>query len=350
MIKVLSRVVSRLSVCPDFVSKKTKVCKDYSNIYRMTYGKRSEIQLLSTSTFLIILTQINQTTQFWYLLTEYPVCLKQLQLLLLCVLFQVPDRIDEWKQIQKSFECKWNFPDCCGALDGKHIRIQRPPNSTSLFYNYKGTYSIVLFVMVDAEYCFRYIDVGCDGRSNDSTIYNNSTLKIALERNLLNWPIGGLCVADDAFGLTSYMLKPYSHRGLSVEEKIFNYRLSRARRVAENAFGILASRFRIFSRPIPLDVNTVEILVKASCVLHNWLRMTSSQTYLTPGSVDEEDLMTGLINPGEWRQDPNTMSPLQRLYASNNYKQEGNDLREWFTQQFTTTLAVPWQMKSIGHE
>lgn len=316
----------------------------------MTYGKRSEIQLLSTSTFLIILTQINQTTQFWYLLTEYPVCLKQLQLLLLYVLFQVPDRIDEWKQIQKSFECKWNFPDCCGALDGKHIRIQRPPNSTSLFYNYKGTYSIVLFAMVDAEYCFRYIDVGCDGRSNDSTIYNNSTLKIALERNLLNWPIGGLCVADDAFGLTSYMLKPYSHRGLSVEEKIFNYRLSRARRVAENAFGILASRFRIFSRPIPLDVNTVEILVKASCVLHNWLRMTSSQTYLTLGSVDEEDLMTGLINPGEWRRDPNTMSPLQRLYASNNYKQEGNDLREWFTQQFTTTLAVPWQMKSIGHE
>lgn len=82
-------------------------------------------------------------------------------------------------------------------------------NSTSLFYNYKGTYRIILFAMVDAEYCFRYIDVGCDGRSNDSTIFNNSTLKIALDRNILNWPIGRLCVADDAFGLTSYMLKPY---------------------------------------------------------------------------------------------------------------------------------------------
>lgn len=135
-----------------------------------------------------------------------------------------------------------------------------------------------------------------------------------------------------------------------MEESIFNYRLSRARRVAENAFGILASRFRIFSRPIPLNVDTVEILVKASSALHNWLRMTSSQTYLPPGSVDEEELMTGVLYPGEWRQDSNIMSPLDNLYTSNNYKQDGNDLREWFTKEFSTTLAVPWQMKSIGPE
>lgn len=174
----------------------------------------------------------------------------------------MPKTTNSWKNIQKGFETKWNFPNCCGALDGKHIVIQRPPKSTSMFYNYKGTFSIVLFAMVDADYCFRFIDVGSDGRANDSTIFRNSTLKIAMEKNLLNWPDGGLCVGDDAFPLETHLLKPYKLRGLTLEQRIFNYRLSRARRVVENAFGILASRFRIFNRPIPLNIETTESLVK----------------------------------------------------------------------------------------
>lgn len=83
--------------------------------------------------------------------------------------------------------------------------------------------------MVDADYCFRFIDVGSDGRANDSTIFRNSTLKIAMEKNLLNWPDGGLCVGDDAFPLETHLLKPYKLRGLTLEQRIFNYRLSRAR-------------------------------------------------------------------------------------------------------------------------
>lgn len=99
--------------------------------------------------------------------------------------------------------------------------------------------------MVDANYCFRYIDVESDGRASDSTIFKVSTLNIALENNMLNWPEGGLCVWDDAFPLRTNILRPFSQRNLSLEEKIFNYRLSRTRRVSENAFGILSSRFCI---------------------------------------------------------------------------------------------------------
>lgn len=68
---------------------------------------------------------------------------------------------------------------------------------------------------------------------------------------------------------------------------------------------------------------------------------------MPPGSVDEEDLNTGVITPGEWREEPNSMSPLDKLFMSNNYKQEGEELRQWFTQEFSTNLAVPWQMKAI---
>ena len=57
-------------------------------------------------------------------------------------------------------------------------------------------------------------------------------------------------VADEAFPLRTYIMKLYAHRGLNATERIFNYRLSRARRIVENAFGILATRFRVFRTKI----------------------------------------------------------------------------------------------------
>ena len=259
----------------------------------------------------------------------------------------MPNTTKQWTEIQKGYENLWNFPNCCGSLDGKHIVIQRPSNSTSLFFNYKGTYSIVLFAMVDADYCFRYIDVGSDGRASDSTIFRNSKLNIAMEKKTLQWPESGVLLGDDAFPLNTWLLKPYTLKNgrLSVEERVFNYRLSRARRVVENAFGILAARFRIFSRAIPLNVNTTESLVKAACALHNWLRKTSGRTYLPPGSVDEEDECSGEITPGSWREVSSLMRPVERQYSTNNYNVTAKRVRIWYTNKFMTDWAVPWQMK-----
>lgn len=58
---------------------------------------------------------------------------------------------------------------------------------------------------------------------------------------------------------------------MTPEKRIFNYRLSRARRVVENAFGILSNRFRILLTPINLSVDKVESITLAVCVLHNFL-------------------------------------------------------------------------------
>ena len=96
--------------------------------------------------------------------------------------------------------------------------------------------------------------------------------------------------ADDAFQLKENIMKPYPSRGLSLAKRIYNYRLSRARRVVENAFGIMANRFRLFLSPMLLSPDNVEKVTLASCVFHDFLREKSPLQYTPPGSFDSECL------------------------------------------------------------
>lgn len=86
-----------------------------------------------------------------------------------------------------------------------------------------------------------------------------------------------LCVivADEAFPLKENLMKPYPAKSLDDASRVFNYRLSRARRVSENAFGILVHRFRIFQSTIPLGPKKAEVIVLAAVALHNYLRTKS---------------------------------------------------------------------------
>ncbi|KOB77057.1 Uncharacterized protein OBRU01_04632 [Operophtera brumata] len=76
----------------------------------------------------------------------------------------IPRSTEEWKSIEEGFSQKWNFPGCCGALDGKHVVLNAPDDSGSYYYNYKNQHSIVLMALVDHDYCFIYFDIGCNGR------------------------------------------------------------------------------------------------------------------------------------------------------------------------------------------
>lgn len=83
------------------------------------------------------------------------------------LLLQIPRSTQEWTEISKDFYNVWNVPNVIGAMDGKHITFRAPRSAGSHYYNYKGTHSIVLLAIVDANYNFIYIDVGTNGRVSD---------------------------------------------------------------------------------------------------------------------------------------------------------------------------------------
>ena len=205
------------------------------------------------------------------------------------------------------------MPHVIGSLDGKHVRITRPNKSGSLYWNYKHFYSIVLFAMVDADYQFVYVDVGAEGRASDSTLWKYSQLNKDLqdETNPLNIPgpepfpgYNGLLpwymVADDAFEMSCSVMKPFPSQDLSMNQRIFNYRLSRARRIVENAFGILATRFRILRREIEMTPEHASEVVMGCIVLHNFLRVNASAAYISRRSTDWED-RDYIQHRGIWR-------------------------------------------------
>lgn len=73
-------------------------------------------------------------------------------------------------------------------------------------------------------------------------------------------------------------MRPFPGKRLTKEKQIFNYRLSRARRMVECAFGILTSQWRIYKRPINTSIETAENIVKATIVLHNFLHQDDDNT------------------------------------------------------------------------
>ena len=86
------------------------------------------------------------------------------------------------------FQRRWNLPNRLGALDGKHIIIKLPIRSGGEFFNYKHTFSIVLMALVDADYKFLYMNVGCNGRVSDGGVFEGCT-DCTLQQALIRPPV-----------------------------------------------------------------------------------------------------------------------------------------------------------------
>lgn len=92
----------------------------------------------------------------------------------------------KWKKVAIRFEKLWQFPNCVGAIDGKHIVMQAPARAGSSFFNYKKTHSVVLMAVCDADYKFLLVDIGDSGRQSDGGVFSNGNIGHAVNENLLN--------------------------------------------------------------------------------------------------------------------------------------------------------------------
>lgn len=147
------------------------------------------------------------------------------------------------------------------------------------------------------------------------------------------------------------MIKPYPRSDPQEKKVVANYRISRARRVIENAFGIATSRFRLFSRPITTSAEIAEEATKAIVALHNFLIHISNESrnnYCPPNYVDRED--NGEFIPGEWRTDQANegLDNIVNMGCSNNYRRSAKEVRDDFCTYFNSPSgSVSWQLRRV---
>lgn len=151
---------------------------------------------------------------------------------------------------------------------------------------------------MDARYKFIIVDIGSYGRNSDGGIFAHSSLGRRLENGTFNIPNGKylphttltapyVIVGDEAFPLKTYLLRPYPGRQSNgdADKSYFNYRLSMARRLVENAFSILTQRFRIFAEELKWSQKMLTVIL-ACCIPHNFLRERNDNTYLVHNIQD----------------------------------------------------------------
>ncbi|XP_069611000.1 uncharacterized protein [Ranitomeya imitator] len=190
---------------------------------------------------------------------------------------------DIWIEIAKKFWSVCDFPNCLGAVDGKHIRIIKPARTGSEYFHNKKLFFVVLMAISVADCRFIAVDIGAFGRGNDSQTFKNSDMGRCVYGKKFNFllpqplpntqgpPMPFVMVGDEAFQMCENLLKPYSSRDLNHTKRIYNYRLTRARRTVECTFGILVSKWCILGTAINLKMETVDEVVKACVVLHNYI-------------------------------------------------------------------------------
>ncbi|XP_072002186.1 uncharacterized protein [Engystomops pustulosus] len=249
---------------------------------------------------------------------------------------------ETWLKAAAGFHAVTSFPNCIGAIDSKRVRVQQPPQSRSQYFNCKGHFSIVLMAVADATYRFLAIKVGAYGNPAESRTLLTSVFGqgVLVEQVTLppprplpgtTHPVPFVIVSDEAFPLMTNMLHPYPQRKLNTRKRVFNIRLSRAQQFVKSTFGIMANKWRILTCALQLDADTVDVVIKSACVLHNYVR-----------DYDHSDME---VEPQIAFGEPPVSCAYGRASSS------AMEVRDAFAKYFMSPVgAVPWQFNSLGKE
>lgn len=229
---------------------------------------------------------------------------------------RLPHSVRVWEETARQYEKQWNMPNCVGALDAKFIMINCPASAGAGTYNSLKNTNMVLLSSCDANFLFTYIDIGIYGENPDEGIFSLSSLGQALKLEKLSLPspriiqktlepLPYFMVGNATFPLLRNLMRPYPGRLLDARKNQFNTHLSLAHKTIENAFGILAARWRILLIPIKMKPGNVEKIVKACVVLHNFLKLKDA--LYCPRSYGDYINKDDILVKGQWRQEVSGM-------------------------------------------
>lgn len=191
-------------------------------------------------------------------------------------------------------------------------------------------------------------DVGAPGRGSDGGVFRNSEIGKRFFSQSMNLPkscqVGNdgpvlpfYIVGDEGFPLAKFIMRPYARRGiLGMRQKIFNYRLSRARRIAECGFGIFVQRFRIFRQPLISKVSTAIKVIKAAVCIHNFLIAEQSDGFVSENFIEEMQASShtyGLVENENINFEPIPTSAIK--------------IRDKLAEYFMYNGSVPWQWEKV---
>ncbi|XP_072182205.1 uncharacterized protein [Diadema setosum] len=194
------------------------------------------------------------------------------------------------------------FPQCAGAIDGTHLPILAPRDSLADYHNRKGWHSIILQAVVDHNYCFTDVYVGWPCRTHDARVLANSDIFHKAENagqlsprennrlmNEIEVPV--VIIGDPAYPLKRWLMKAYPNTGrLTPNQENFNFRLSSARMVVENAFGRLKGRWRRLLKRNDCDTAFASEVAAVCCVLHNICEVYREAYYPEWDEMREEEM------------------------------------------------------------
>ncbi|CAJ0928202.1 unnamed protein product [Ranitomeya imitator] len=138
--------------------------------------------------------------------------------------------------------------------------------------------------IISGNYNFVMVSTGAYGSISDARIWSCSRIEYNLKNNKLNVPEPAalldytnhqfpyVLIANEDFGLSPNLLRPFPRRSLNSRKRIFNYILTRARRYVECAFGILLGKWRVLMSCLEVGPESAINIVKACVVIHNFVR------------------------------------------------------------------------------
>lgn len=179
---------------------------------------------------------------------------------------RMPQTQEEIHAARTAFWQIASMPHVIGAIDCTHIKIQSPGGDRAEnFRNRKGWFSLNVQTIASANLKIISIVARWPGASHDQMIFNNSVIKMRLERGDFG---DSIILGDSGYRNTNYLATPFL-RCNTPEEQLFNESQIRTRNVVERKYGVWKRRFPVLSMGMRVQLPLVQDIIVACAILHN---------------------------------------------------------------------------------